>query len=418
LHVGKIRPRSPDGALRNPGFRSALSPDSAKLHPGYPQRSCHQHRITGRPDRFDKPVRSDFCALAKSGHVARMEPCGIRGFRSALSPDSAKLHPGYHQRSCHQHRITGRPDRFDKPVRSDFCALAKSGHVARMEPCGIRGFRSALSPDSAKLHPGYHQRSCHQHRITGRPDRFDKPVRSDFCTLAKIRARSPDGALRNPGISELRSALSPDSAKLHPGYHQRSCHQHRITGRPDRFDKPVRSDFCALAKIRARSPDGALRNPGISELRALSPDSAKLHPGYHQRSCHQHRITGRPDRFDKPVRSDFCTLAKSGHVARMEPCGIRGFLEFRSALSPDSAKLHPGYHQRSCHQHRITGRPDRFDKPVRSDFLHVGKIRPRSPDGALRNPGISGISERAIPGFRQAPSGLPSTLVSSAPDHG
>jgi hypothetical protein len=110
-----------------------------------------------------------FARWQKSGHVARMEPCGIRGFRSALFPDSAKLHPGYHQRSCHQHRITGRPDRFDKPVRSDFCALAKSGHVARMEPCGIRGFRelrSALSPDSAKLHPGYHQRSCHQHRIT------------------------------------------------------------------------------------------------------------------------------------------------------------------------------------------------------------------------------------------------------------
>jgi hypothetical protein len=86
----------------------------------------------------------------------------------------------------------------------------------------------------------------------------------------------------------------------------------------------------------------------------------------------------------------------------MEPCGIRGF---RSALSPDSAKLHPSYFQRSCHQRWITGRPDRFDKPVRSDFCALTKNRPRNLDGALRNPGIS---ERAIPGFRQAPSGLPS----------
>jgi len=43
------------------------------------------------------------------------------------------------------------------------------------------------------------------------------------------------------------------------------------------------------------------------------------------------------------------------------------------------------------------------------DIRQPNLRRPRSPDGAVRNPGIS---ERAIPGFRSAPSGLLAVLQS------
>ncbi len=54
---------------------------------------------------------------------------------------------------------------------------------------------------------------------------------------------------------------------------------------------------------------------------------------------------------------------------------------FRSAPSPDSAALHPGY----------------------SGFTRCQQQHTRSPDGAMRNPGIP---ERALPGFRCASSRL------------